>query len=353
MNDDPKKSEFYRLGREQRVDEALRFLDKNPELAKRQDMFYSCADTFACPLLAKCIDLGAEVNQVDQLGLSALWYAIGAMDIEKVRLLLDSGVHPNLGWSISRLVNSCPEERLPVRLEIFRLMMEYGADVNQSSRSNPGYNLLLKAQEYCDDELFALITEYGGKPTKIYLDALDREPVELDWGTFEARLIAALRTAWTEVIESHSNERFFLFGIETNDDVSLLTPFCNTEERAATENKIFGEEPVVKWAMSPDLSLYGAGKEHTESLAQELNFGSLEKWSVTKQKRMKKVFESALKHLDDEGLFGTGAQREKVILGIEIIDADSDGEREMLRIQKRLNPPASMKPLLQALKNLK
>lgn len=350
-DEDPVGDEFYRLGRERKVDEALLYLDQHPELAKRQDVFYSCAGEFSYPMLAKCVELGAEINQVDQMGKTALNYAIAGMDIQKVRFLLESGADPNLGWPISRLVTSVPENRVPARFDIFRLMMEYGADVNQPNEALPGYNLLLRAMEVCDHEMVALITEYGGKPTQIYLDALEREPVELNWDTFETRLIDALRTAWTEVIAAHPTETFFLFGIETNDDASLLTPFCNTEERAANENKIFGDEPVVKWAMSPDLSLYGAGKEHLEPLALELNSGSFERWTVAKQKRMMKIFESTLQHLDNEGFFGTGAKREKVILGVEIIDADSKAEREMLRIKKRLNPPSSMKPLLLAMKN--
>jgi len=349
---DPIGDEFYLLRREGKFDEALQFLALHPELAKRQNVFYSCARSFPYPMLAKCIELGAEINQVDQMGLTALYYAIGDMDIQKVRLLLDSGADPDLGWPISRLVTSVPENRSPARMDIFRLMMEYGADVNQPSKAMPGYNLLLLAEEGCDQELFELITSYGGKPTQMYLDALKREPIELSWDTFEERLISALRNAWTEVIAARPKETFFLFGIETNDDVSLLTPFCNTEELAATENKIFGDGPVVKWAMSPDLSLYGAGKEHTEPLSLELNSGSFDRWTVAKQKRMLKIFESALKHLDGEGFFGTGARRENVLLGIEIMDADEKAEREMLRIKKRLNPSASVKRLLLALKNL-
>lgn len=118
-SDDPIGGEFRRLARERKVDEALRFLEKNPELAKRQEIFYSCARKFTSPLLSKCIDLGAEVNQVDQIGLTALWNSIMATDIEKVRLLLDSGANPDLGWSISCLVDSNPEKRLPVRIENF------------------------------------------------------------------------------------------------------------------------------------------------------------------------------------------------------------------------------------------
>lgn len=62
---------------------------------------------------------------------------------------------------------------------------------------------------------------------------------------------------------------------------------------------------------------------------------------------------NALKHLDDQKFFGTGAQREKVILGIEIIDPEPSAEREMLWIKKRLNPPESMKPLLLAIKEIR
>lgn len=349
-----KEDEFYALARNGRFPEAIQFLSLNPELARLPGVLASAACTFPIEILAKVVELGADLNQVDSMGYSVIAYAVGRGRIESVEYLLRHGAAPNIKTAISFLVDD-PLNRRPTRFDILKLMVRYGADINQKIETLEGCNLWVKASDYEDYELLELVEKLGGKPTQEYLDDLENEEVELNLDTFEDRLVDALRIAWTEIVATRPNETFFMFGIETDDDRVLLTPFCNTEETAELENPEIKEYPLAKWAVMPESSLYGAGQEHIEELATELNQGAFadDNWNTRKQNRVTKIFENSLVRLDSEGLFGKGQKRERVILSVAICDADSKGEKEMLRIMKRINPPESLKPYFEAEKQAK
>ena len=54
------------------------------------------------------------------------------------------------------------------------------------------------------------------------------------------------------------------------------------------------------------------------------------------------IFERALADLDAEGFFGSGIDRYKVVLSVEIVDADEEEWDTMIGIMKRINPPESL-----------
>lgn len=92
-----------------------------------------------------------------------------------------------------------------------------------------------------------------------------------------------------------------------------------------------------------DAEYYGQCREHLGRLSKELNCrdGEFEsffgRW--LRIRRLRTIFEAALKRLDQLGLFGTGSERERIILLLSIIDADRREWNHMLKIAKRLNPP--------------
>ena len=92
----------------------------------------------------------------------------------------------------------------------------------------------------------------------------------IDYASFQTRLVTALRTAWEEVRQQRANETFYMYGIETDSDAVTLTPFCNSVEQFTAEN---GEPefPIEKWAVDQDSALYGAGRDHTMELQDEVN----------------------------------------------------------------------------------
>jgi len=172
-------------------------------------------------------------------------------------------------------------------------------------------------------------------------------PHIFDYDSFLPKLVSALRKAWQEVRAQRPRETFYLFGIETDSDITDLYPLCNTEEQYVAD----GGSPrpsLEKWAMDDDATLYRAGKKHTNPLARELNRYVFEDHSkdpkgaaLDRKRQLLRVFENALVELDKEAFFGTGNARHKAVLQIAFVDASPAEWKYELKVIKRINPPES------------
>jgi hypothetical protein len=179
----------------------------------------------------------------------------------------------------------------------------------------------------------------------------------IDYETFLPRLVAALRKAWQEVRRQRPNETFYAFGVETDSDITDLYPLCNTEEEYRAQGG--GPETAVgKWigCANEDSELYRAGRKHTAPLAQEVNRYVFEDHSrdpkgafLERKKRLLRIFEQALVQLDEEGFFGSGKVRHRVLLKIEFVDYSEAEWKHMLKVIKRINPPQSTAKFFAAL----
>lgn len=176
----------------------------------------------------------------------------------------------------------------------------------------------------------------------------------INYDTFLPRLVEGLRKAWEEVRRQRPGETFYMFGIATDSDVVVLTPFWNTEEKYVAEGNL--EYPIEKWVV-PEHG-YGPCK-YTKSLQDEVNryFHEVMQGRVDtdiafqkRKARLLKIFEQALVQLDMEGFFGKGDKRHQVLLMIDRGDADEDEERYMLQVIKRINPRQSTAGFFAALK---
>jgi hypothetical protein len=179
----------------------------------------------------------------------------------------------------------------------------------------------------------------------------------IDYEAFLPRLVAGLRKAWQEVRQQRPNETFYLFGLETDSDITDLNPLCNTEEEYRAQGGT-PEPSVDKWIGWPDeeSDLFRAGKKHTDALAREVNRYVFEDHSkdpkgafLERKKRLLKIFEQALVQLDQEGFFGTGKKRHQVLLKIEFVDPSEAEWKHMLKVIKRINAPESTAALFAAL----
>jgi hypothetical protein len=179
----------------------------------------------------------------------------------------------------------------------------------------------------------------------------------IDYETFLPRLVAGLRKAWQQVRRLRPGERFYLFGVETDSDITDLNPLCNTEEEYGAHA---GEaEPTAdKWGLcwKEDSELFRAGREHTNALARELNRYVFEDHSkdpkgafLERKKRLLRIFEQALVQLDEEGFFGVGKKRHHVLLKIDIVDPSNAEWKHMLKVIERINPPESATQFFAAL----
>ena len=92
--------------------------------------------------------------------------------------------------------------------------------------------------------------------------------------------------------------------------------------------------------------------DHTKDLQDEVNqFVFLEESEPEgaadeRRDQLMLVFENALIALDQEGFFGSGHDRDKVVLEIEIVDADEGEWDFMVAAMKRMNPPKSLERFL-------
>jgi hypothetical protein len=183
------------------------------------------------------------------------------------------------------------------------------------------------------------------------------KPHEIDYQAFLPRLVTGLRQAWQEVRSQRPGETFYLFGIETDSDITDLYPLCNTLEQYVADGG--GPEPAVgKWMMNDDSTLYRAGKKHTDALAREVNRYVFEDHSqdpksafLDRKRRLLRIFEKALVQLDEEGFFGTGRKRNKVLLQIAFVDPSGAEWKHMLKVIKRINPPESTAEFFAALED--
>jgi hypothetical protein len=174
----------------------------------------------------------------------------------------------------------------------------------------------------------------------------------INYDTFLPRLVSGLRKAWQQVRRQRPDETFFMFGIATDSDVVVLTPFWNTEEKYAREGNL--EYPTDKWVVPEEGYAFC---KYTDALQDEVNRYVFEDHTAEpdsvferRQARLLKIFEQALVQLDSEGLFGTGKKRHKVLLLIDRGDCSEAETRYMHRVIKRINPSASRTKYFAAIK---
>lgn len=220
------------------------------------------------------------------------------------------------------------------------LLIEHGVDVNQDNPNIPGYKPILQAMDSKDPALVEFLISKGAVMPEIPV----REEIRLDLDTFQARLEEACTKCWQEVQTKFPDEKFCLFGVETDSDFVIINPLFDSEGAIDRDSKKrrAGTSYVARISLDSDSEFYRLGEEHLDRLSAELNsqYGAEESPAKRKKriKRLSQMFEGALKKLDQTGLFGHGAERDRIILMVSIIDADDDEWNLMLEIAERLNP---------------
>jgi len=291
------------------------------------------------------VELGVNLNRHNNEG-----YAPGGTypleacifleeDLQRAEFLLKMGADPNVCDGLNSV---CSMDKKPhLRIPMAKLLIEYGADVNRDLPNIPGYTPWLRALDVDDQALAEFFVSQGA----IQVELPEREIIPLDLATFQTRLEEACTKCWQDVQAKFPEETFCLFGLEADSDFVVIRPLFDSEaaiERDAEERRP-SQHYVARVSLDCDAEFYGQGREHLSRLSTELNsqYGQREsffgRW--LRIRRLRTIFEAALKRLDQQGLFGTGSERERIILLVSIIDADRREWNQMLKIAKRLNPP--------------
>ncbi|TDC55318.1 DUF4303 domain-containing protein [Actinomadura sp. KC345] len=168
-------------------------------------------------------------------------------------------------------------------------------------------------------------------------------------------LVAAARAAFEQVRQRHPDETFYCYALLTNELAQYVAPTCMSEEgltRVAREYAERSGAPLeqeageLRWSAA-DSPHHLLGDEHFDRVTDAL-YGRDDPWELDGDAVNAEVdarfeaFFRALVLLDEEGFFGHGAERERVV--VNVLEGDQS-DRSILANAQRLNPPAALERL--------
>jgi uncharacterized protein DUF4303 len=154
----------------------------------------------------------------------------------------------------------------------------------------------------------------------------------------------ATRQAFEDLCRNHVGEHFYAFALYSNDIGQYLYPTANTEEalRQYYGRRVDPEwEPQLRWFYPGDWRYCQEGADHFLPVNGMLDqfdpySGSVSDEEVTAHAQA--VFdtcEQVLRDLDTEELFGSGTDRERIVINYLYLDSS---EQRWLATAKRVNP---------------
>lgn len=157
---------------------------------------------------------------------------------------------------------------------------------------------------------------------------------------------AAARAAFSETRQAHAKEKFYVFGLMTNDSAQYLYPMANSEQALARTVKKYKKDGYkdqsadeLRWSFG-DWEYAEEGESHFEAvnemLSEATEFDDVDEDEVERTiARLMKAVVAGLDDLNKEGFFGAGSDRLEVAVMI-VGDLDGGQTREWI---EQLNPP--------------
>jgi len=169
-----------------------------------------------------------------------------------------------------------------------------------------------------------------------------------DFETLRVQIREAARTAFGTLRAAHPNERFYAMALYTDDGAMTVCPSANSEEalqRILVDNDCTDPRDIAytrwgtaEWAYE-DQHAEGFNAVCDRLRAHVLASGDDKRALAAFGSRLNDTMVQALAELDQEGFFGTGADRQALTLFCSISDSD-DAEAFEDDSANRLNPPA-------------
>lgn len=156
----------------------------------------------------------------------------------------------------------------------------------------------------------------------------------------------AAKAAFSGIRQAHAKEKFYVFGLMTNDSAQYLYPMANSEQAVSRTLKKYKKEGYkdqtadeLRWSFG-DWEYAEEGEAHFEAinelLSEATEFDDADEDQVERAvARLMKAVVAGLADLDKEGFFGTGSERLDVAVMI-VGDLDQGQTREWI---EQLNPP--------------
>ena len=130
------------------------------------------AEFGAAKKLNELIDAGADIDESDEVGKTALWIACRNGEYELARILIERGADINRSTKslgISIFLTACGST--DAHVEIVRMLLTRGADVNQNKDSK-GCTPLMRAVLGTNVKLIKLLLQHGADKDATYENGL-------------------------------------------------------------------------------------------------------------------------------------------------------------------------------------
>jgi len=177
------------------------------------------------------------------------------------------------------------------------------------------------------------------------------------YSAFQKKIAAAARVSFEDLLKTHKDEVFYTFCLYTDSDAWTVVPSANSQEgllRILERYKVpvSDAESIPQYKWSPEEWDYCAWKKQDfQSIGTELRSSPDREDFSSFVERVHVDMVSALKLLDEEGLFGSGSKRENVILFCSISD-DNDALAFEDESARQLNSPEACREFLDRYKGL-
>jgi uncharacterized membrane protein YebE (DUF533 family) len=163
----------------------------------------------------------------------------------------------------------------------------------------------------------------------------------MQWEELRKLISEATLKFFCDLRETHTDEDFYAYALYTDSSAMTVLPSVNSTQKLQqiiekAEDKTLSSLAYYKWATS-EWAYEGGQTDGFREISKKLrNSADRECFDQFKQKVLQTMI-AALKALDEDGVFGTGVQREQVVLFITIVD-DNDAEKIENESAKLLNP---------------
>ena len=318
-----------------------------------QSEFVSVVSELDQEALRSLIAMGCDVNKHDagkaNSGIYPLETCVSENNFDNARILLEHNANPNICDALLELTEI---DNSHDQIRMCELLLNHGAHINKAPETLPEFTPIVNAIENNALELVEYLKSRGAIEPDF--DAVEERTLDLE--TFQTRLESACREFWCAMQNEYPTETFCLFGLETDSDFVIVNGLVDTEEAVERDQRKRKkvDSYIARVSLDSDSEFYGKAEPYLNELSLELNSVNeqeeLDRETTKRMKQTKKILESTLKNLDNEGLFGTGKEREKIILLVSIIDADDGEWKTMMSIAKRLNPRSVYKQFLEGTK---
>ena len=146
-----------------------------------------------------------------------------------------------------------------------------------------------------------------------------------DLGELADAITEATRAAVTALFSEHPGTYYYLALITTGEaHAPFLTAWSHEALAAAAESE--EDREMIKWSYADSpIDIYGEDDMSDDD------------WAAEHDLRLS-AMETALRRLDDEGLFGEGERRLGLVVNVEVMPPDPTNTERA----RRLNPPAAL-----------